>query len=318
MKKIFEENGLLSGKRVLAATLVMVLLSSMTFFSAAAGHTWKSQGNVEAIKSDGSKTVVFDKSDLDYLDGRIDAIEADVSTGKENLANALNPLGTNPSLGTPLSGTSTFNELMEAINHSQAIPDKTIGESVSIATEDYELASKVTGQTINSDTKISAATADNLSLGTSAWVDGSLLIGTGADNKNYYNLGYTNGMAKVDNASIIYTYHSHKGTVQGGGECYTPLYRVHTHSGSCYSTVNSTCTCSAYAGQWINDTIFRCRVCGHAGHGPGGTCGAATTSTVLSCGKAEGTRYQSEGLETYVLSCGKTESTIETATIHFN
>lgn len=136
--------------------------------------------------------------------------------------------------------------------------------------------------------------------------------------KNYYNLGYTNGMAKVDNASIIYTYHSHKGTVQGGGECYTPLYRVHTHSGSCYSTVNSTCTCSAYAGQWINDTIFRCRVCGHAGHGPGGTCGAATTSTVLSCGKAEGTRYQSEGLETYVLSCGKTESTIETATIHFN
>ena len=75
---------------------------------------------------------------------------------------------------------------MEAINHSQAIPDKTIGESVSIATEDYELASKVTGQTINSDTKISVATADNLSLGTSAWVDGSLLIGTGADNKNYY------------------------------------------------------------------------------------------------------------------------------------
>ena len=187
MKKIFDENGLLSGKRVLAATLVMGLLSSMTFFSAAAGHTWESQGNVVAEKSDGTKVTVFDKSDLDYLDGRIDAIEADVSTGKENLANALNPLGTNPSLGTPLSGTSTFNELMEAINHSQAIPDKTIGESVSIATEDYELASTVTGQTINSDTKISAATADNLSLGTSAWVDGSLLIGTGADNKNYYN-----------------------------------------------------------------------------------------------------------------------------------
>lgn len=191
MKKIFGEKGILNGKRVLAATLVIVLLSGITLYSVAAGHTWKSQGNVEAVRSDGTKTVIFDKSDLDYLDGRIDAIEADVSTGKENLANALNPLGTNPSLGTPLSGTSTFNELMEAINHSQAIPDKTIGESVSIATEDYELASKVTGQTINSDTKISAATADNLSLGTSAWVDGSLLIGTGADNKNYYDLGVT-------------------------------------------------------------------------------------------------------------------------------
>lgn len=187
MKKIFGEKGILNGKRVLTATLVIVLLSGITLYSVAAGHTWKSQGNIAAVRSDGTKTVIFDKSDLDYLDGRIDAIEADVSTGKENLANALNPLGTNPSLGTPLSGTSTFNELMEAINHSQAIPDKTIGESVSIATEDYELASKVTGQTINSDTKISAATADNLSLGTSAWVDGSLLIGTGADNKNYYN-----------------------------------------------------------------------------------------------------------------------------------
>lgn len=187
MKKIFGEKGILNGKRVLTATLVIVLLSGITLYSVAAGHTWKSQGNIAAVRSDGTKTVIFDKSDLDYLDGRIDAIEADVSTGKEKLANALNPLGTNPSLGTPLSGTSTFNELMEAINHSQAIPDKTIGESVSIATEDYELASKVTGQTINSDTKISAATADNLSLGTSAWVDGSLLIGTGADNKNYYN-----------------------------------------------------------------------------------------------------------------------------------
>lgn len=191
MKKIFEEKGILNGKRVLAATLVIVLLSGITLYSVAAGHTWKSQGNIAAVRSDGTKTVIFDKSDLDYLDGRIDAIEADVSTGKEKLANALNPLGTNPSLGTPLSGTSTFNELMEAINHSQAIPDKTIGESVSIATEDYELASTVTGQTINSDTKISAATADNLSLGTSAWVDGSLLIGTGADNKNYYDLGVT-------------------------------------------------------------------------------------------------------------------------------
>lgn len=191
MKKIFGEKGILSGKRVLVATLVIVLLSGITLYSVAAGHEWKSSGNIEAMKSDGTKVTIFDKSDLDYLDGRIDAIEADVSTGKENLANALNPLGTNPSLGTPLSGTSTFNELMEAINHSQAIPDKTIGESVSIATEDYELASTVTGQTINSDTKISAATADNLSLGTSAWVDGSLLIGTGADNKNYYEQAAT-------------------------------------------------------------------------------------------------------------------------------
>ena len=307
MKKIFEENGLLSGKRVLAATLVMVLLSSMTFFSAAAGHTWKSQGNVEAIKSDGSKTVVFDKSDLDYLDGRIDAIEADVSTGKENLANALNPLGTNPSLGTPLSGTSTFNEIMEAINHSQAIPDKTIGESVSIATEDYELASKVTGQTINSDTKISAATADNLSLGTSAWVDGSLLIGTGADNKKYYNLGYTEGLAEINNSDIEYVYHH--------------------HTDDCLGTVTKTCTITKRFSNERHPAAWNSIWCGtcndntwHDGmkitHS---SCGQATDYQVLNCGRhANNSNYYSTSTHTYTGTgyiCGYNEGDIEKATI---
>lgn len=279
MKKIFDENGLLSGKRVLAATLVMGLLSSMTFFSAAAGHTWESQGNVVAEKSDGTKVTVFDKSDLDYLDGRIDAIEADVSTGKENLANALNPLGTNPSLGTPLSGTSTFNELMEAINHSQAIPDKTIGESVSIATEDYELASTVTGQTINSDTKISAATADNLSLGTSAWVDGSLLIGTGADNKNYYDQGYAKGTADaLGSVNIKYTYHQHQS--------------------SCYSQCEGRLI-------FVRDTNaheseYKCSNCGRIYYLGGGT--------------GQYTNTQCQNIFTI---CGKTTSTIESATIDF-
>ena len=307
MKKIFEENGLLSGKRVLAATLVMVLLSSMTFFSAAAGHTWKSQGNVEAIKSDGSKTVVFDKSDLDYLDGRIDAIEADVSTGKENLANALNPLGTNPSLGTPLSGTSTFNELMEAINHSQAIPDKTIGESVSIATEDYELASKVTGQTINSDTKISAATADNLSLGTSAWVDGSLLIGTGADNKKYYNLGYTEGLAEINNSDIEYVYHH--------------------HTDDCLGTVTKTCTITKrfttenHPAAW--NSIW-CGTCNANTYHDGmkithSSCGQATDYQILNCSRhADNSNYYSTSTHTYTGTgyiCGYNEGEIEKATI---
>ena len=186
MKNIFGDNGLLSGKRVLAATLVMVLLSGMTLYSAAAGYSWQSKGNVEALNTNGSSTTMFNKGDLDYLDSRIDTIESEVSSGKEKLANALNPLGTNPSLSTPLSGTSTFDELMEAINNSQAIPDKTIGESASIAAEDYQLASTVTGQTINSNTRISAATAANLSLGTSAWIDGQLIVGTGSDNKIKY------------------------------------------------------------------------------------------------------------------------------------
>ena len=307
MKKIFGEKGILNGKRVLAATLVIVLLSGITLYSVAAGHTWKSQGNVEAVRSDGTKTVIFDKSDLDYLDGRFDAIEADVSTGKENLANALNPLGTNPSLGTPLSGTSTFNELMEAINHSQAIPDKTIGESVSIATEDYELASKVTGQTINSDTKISAATADNLSLGTSAWVDGSLLIGTGADNKKYYNLGYTEGLAEINNSDIEYVYHH--------------------HTDDCLGTVTKTCTITKrfttenHPAAW--NSIW-CGTCNANTYHDGmkithSSCGQATDYQILNCSRhADNSNYYSTSTHTYTGTgyiCGYNEGDIEKATI---
>lgn len=135
---------------------------------------------------------------------------------------------------------------------------------------------------------------------------------------SYYNAGYADGLAKVNNASIVYTYHKHKGTAKNGGECYTPLYRQHVHTSSCYTTVGGVCQCSAYAGRWYNDTIFRCEVCGHGGHGPGGICGASTTQTVVACGKQQGVRYPSEGIETYVLSCGKTESTIEAATIHYD
>lgn len=307
MKKIFGEKGILSGKRVLVATLVIVLLSGITLYSVAAGHEWKSSGNIEAMKSDGTKVTIFDKSDLDYLDGRIDAIEADVSTGKENLANALNPLGTNPSLGTPLSGTSTFNELMEAINHSQAIPDKTIGEGVSIATEDYELASTVTGQTINSDTKISAATADNLSLGTSAWVDGSLLIGTGADNKKYYNLGYTAGLAEINNSDIEYVYHH--------------------HTDDCLGTVTKTCTITKrfttenHPAAW--NSIW-CGTCNANTYHDGmkithSSCGQATDYQILNCSRhADNSNYYSTSTHTYTGTgyiCGYNEGDIEKATI---
>ena len=58
MKKIFGEKGILNGKRVLTATLVIVLLSGITLYSVAAGHTWKSQGNIAAVRSDGTKTVI--------------------------------------------------------------------------------------------------------------------------------------------------------------------------------------------------------------------------------------------------------------------
>lgn len=43
---------------------------------------------------------------------------------------------------------------------------------------------------------VASATADNLSAGTAAWVNGSLILGTGSDNKSYYNKGSEEGYKK--------------------------------------------------------------------------------------------------------------------------
>ena len=108
----------------------------------------------------------------------------------------------------------------------------------------------------------------------------------------------------------VYKAHIHSGYASVHGNCYTaPVYRAHSHTSNCYTTVNTSCQCGAYAGHWYNDTVFRCEVCGHGGHGPGGTCGAGITSTQLTCGKTAGTRYASEGLEGYSLTCTKTAGT---------
>ena len=121
---------------------------------------------------------------------------------------------------------------------------------------------------------------------------------------------------------ITTKYHKHTGDATNGGGCYeTPIYKVHTHISSCYSTqtVRSTCQCGAYNGRYLENGAFVCMTCGHSGHGPGGICGASITSTqtIIVCGKTQGQRYESEGIENYSLSCGKTETTIEGYTITY-
>ena len=121
---------------------------------------------------------------------------------------------------------------------------------------------------------------------------------------------------------ITTKYHKHTGDATNGGRCYTtPVYKVHTHISSCYSTqtVRSTCQCGAYNGRYLENGAFVCMTCGHSGHGPGGICGASITSTqtIIVCGKTQGQRYESEGIENYSLSCGKTETTIEGYTITY-
>lgn len=53
---------------------------------------------------------------------------------------------------------------------------------------------------------ISAATEDNLTSKTAAWVDGQCLVGTGADNFYFYQKGYIEGYAEKNGGTVEYTY----------------------------------------------------------------------------------------------------------------
>ena len=199
LKDLFKEKGIFSGKKVLAITMALTFVGGMTLGAAASNHTWGSTGNV-VYDNNGTKTTVFNKQDLVYLDDRISTIEASVDTGKVNIAKKLNEWELPADKIVPTTNPS-FNQINTALEYIKSIPNagkewKDASNNSYYVKEDGSITTNASEAKKNADgnvepLKISAATAGNLSAGTSAWVDGSLLIGTGADNKNYYEYGRT-------------------------------------------------------------------------------------------------------------------------------
>lgn len=199
LKDLFKEKGIFSGKKVLAITMVLTFVGGMTLGAAASNHTWGSTGNV-VYDNNGQKTTVFNKQDLIYLDDRISTIEAGVDTGKVNIAKKLNEWELPADKIVPTTNPS-FNQINTALEYIKSIPNagkewKDASNNSYYVKEDGSITTNASEAKKNADgnvepLKISAATAGNLSAGTSAWVDGSLLIGTGADNKNYYEQATT-------------------------------------------------------------------------------------------------------------------------------
>lgn len=87
-----------------------------------------------------------------------------------------------------------FDTLLEGLAASQSIPLESFDYGYPDGTklyraQDGKLTTDSSGQEIN----IAAATAESLSAGRAAWVDGELLLGSGTDNQAYYNSGYSKG-----------------------------------------------------------------------------------------------------------------------------
>lgn len=199
IKNLFKEHGIFSGKRVLAATLTMTMLTGMTMYAAASGHIWISQGDVKYQDANGNQTTLFAKEDLEYLDGKIDTLKADTENGKAEIATAINGYGYHKD--DNIATNASYNDLASAIKTSQQIPT------------DRTFTGVKPGETDETSGTISAATAENLSLGTAAWVDGELIVGNGADNNSYYAAGHDSVHANLESKSINFS-----GTVRTTGD----------------------------------------------------------------------------------------------------
>lgn len=224
VKNLFKENGIFSGKRVLALVIAATFFSGTALGVTASSYTFGSMGNVVYDQGE-TKKVVFNKDDLVYLDNKIDtAIAAtntaktEATTGKINIAKELNGW-VNESYSKNYTATSslsenpdeppTYGDIIAKLGYMKSTPGtgkefKDSGNNQyyvnaggGLTTEPTEAADSTKKLTI------SPAQASNLSAGTAAWVNGSFIIGTGADNNYYYNqgypLGYSNGRTQGQN-----------------------------------------------------------------------------------------------------------------------
>lgn len=187
-----------SEKAVLAVVLSAVMFIGGTIAVTAAGgyvpftfttngigeevvEGFNSTGRIEYKESDESDpSIIIDNADLVTLAKATNELNTQFT---DSLAAAVNNIGSVPQTDRVAAGAQ-FSDLLSAITNSQAIDTS---ESV------YVLPNgTVTGDSTAEgvvETQIAGATAENLTAGTAAWVDGQYIVGTGADNNSYYTEG---------------------------------------------------------------------------------------------------------------------------------
>ena len=258
---------------------------------------------------------VIDSSDLTYLADEIDTLE---NNYKIEVLSALNGIGTfikdDGSVThhtTPADSNGAlyaFKVLTSAIHESQssgtAIADlsgdtyfKTAGGRLITGSSGADTAgAEAVG--------LSAASADDMSAGTVAYIDGKMLLGTGADNEAYYNIGYADGYAqKMDGLDIQIKYHEHIDACYGERDdlqCIVTVTFGGTYSAHCPG-------CQKEHPDW--ETTFRSYTLHHSSCGTGDHSSGYCTQHSGPPGSYTHT-YSGQGL-----ICGKTEETVESATI---
>ncbi len=142
-------------------------------------------GRREHIRSKGvvnydDGAVVMDSADFLCLADRLDGLEAAYRDSTADAAEALKQIGT---YFTADGSVTHVPEEADSGENGMELPYHKICDGILKSQSVSHLADK----------EICAAVSDNLSRGAAAWVDGTLVVGNGADNDAFYNKGYTSG-----------------------------------------------------------------------------------------------------------------------------
>lgn len=199
-------------KRTVAMLSAALLLSgSACMVAAAAENTTAAQINLrsrgEIQYQDGNETVIIDSTDLYKLAEAMDQFKVSVARqlGAQSTYLSKNPSGVSlkntrgiyvthlePTAAEAVEpATLSFDTLMEGMAASQTIPTDPLVYDMEAGTKLYQGkdGKLQIGQPQGKDTKeifIHPATEKELSAGAAAWVKGKLILGTGDDNKTYY------------------------------------------------------------------------------------------------------------------------------------
>ena len=119
-------------------------------------------------------------------------------------------------------------------------------------TDTFGIMATNIGNILQARTKDATATADNITEGKTAYVNGELIIGTGVDNDSYYQEGYNEGYDKGKEKILIGTY---------SDKCYEAVTFDIKSIYSEYSLLTSdnfftkikSIRCHGYSGNWVTN-----------------------------------------------------------------
>ena len=269
--------------------------------------------------------VLIDSSDLRNLADEVDSLE---TTYKATTIEALNAIGTyfrnDGNLTHDLTGNEvdteeekaslSFGSIKNGILLSQSVDSLLSTQALNKdgnglfylneeASNNRNLLQVTTDDT-GYPLQYQPITADNLTAGTAAWVNGQLIRGNGGDNASSYTQGFIDGQANaIDNLDITYTYHYHEGDATNGGGCYEKVtssrvcgsiylkreyYRGHTCHAACNSYYEKEYACRGCG----NVTGWQCagggNSCGSMGGQVGGNHIITSTGWQPTCGYSQG------------------------------